>query len=111
MEKQGYVHAKNVVWFFFNLLKIDPRNKKDIVLRVFPRRSNPTDTIEEGAYYLKGTLSFSTYYFPQAFKAALIKNGFTILDEIEIPKTLININDFFKGDKKAQNTRTLKWKV
>lgn len=77
MEKQGYVHAKNVAWFFFNLLKtffiIDPRNKKDIVLRVFPRRSNPTNTIEEGAYYLKGTLSFTTYYFPQAFKAALIK--------------------------------------
>lgn len=97
-QKKYNLSYDDAVYFLQNIKTsfiIDPKSKTDIVLRAFHKRSNPTGAIEEGVYYLKGKLSFSTYYFPQAFKAGLIKNGFTILDEIEIPKTLININDFF----------------
>lgn len=89
---------ENTVYFLENKktsIIIDPNTQKDITLRVFHKASNPTGEVEKGSYYLTGKIVFTVDYFPKEFTNCLEKHGFTILNEIEIPKTEIDINNFF----------------
>ncbi|REC50332.1 hypothetical protein [Chryseobacterium pennipullorum] len=96
-NKYGFSY-ENEVYFLENKkasIIIDPKTQKDISLRVFHKASNPTTEIEKGSYYLTGKIVFPVDYFPKEFINCLEKQGFIILNEIEIPKTGIDINKFF----------------
>ena len=89
---------ENSVYFLQNkktFIIVEPNTQKDIKLRVFNRASIPTGLIEKGSYYIRGKIVFTSDYFPKKFIDCLELEGFTILKEIEIPKTEININKFF----------------
>lgn len=89
---------ENSVYFLQNKktsIIVEPNTQKDIKLRVFNRASIPTGLIEKGSYYLHGKIVFTSDYFPKKFIDCLEHEGFTILKEIDIPKTEININKFF----------------
>ncbi len=89
---------ENSVYFLQNKrtsIIVEPNTQKDIKLRVFNRASIPTGSIEKGSYYLKGKIVFTSSYFPEKFIHCLEREGFTILNEIEIPKIEIKINKFF----------------
>ncbi|UQB69057.1 hypothetical protein [Epilithonimonas zeae] len=94
---------ENAVYFLQNKktsIIVEPNTIKTIKLRVFNRASRPTGLIKNVSYHLSGKIVFTTDFFPRKFVDCLEKLGFYILNEIEIPKTKIDIDKFFITNKR-----------
>ncbi len=102
-QNQYNLSYENTIYFLENKktsIIIDPNSQRNIILKVFYPPVHPSSIIEKGLYYLVGKIVFTTDYFPKEYIDSLQKQGFTILNEIEIPKIEIDINNFFLKDVK-----------